>query len=358
MRGHFYFYAMVNYRILGIMSGTSLDGIDMAICQFQQLNGKWNYTIELAQCFDYPQSWKERLLNLPQASALELAQCDIDYGYYLGDLAKHFIASAPKRPDYIASHGHTIFHQPENNLTLQIGSGQALAIRAAVPVISNFRNKDVLMGGQGAPLVPIGDQLLFDDYDYCLNIGGIANISFQEGKRIAYDICPANMVLNSLANRLQLDYDKDGSFARQGHLEQGLFDRLNNLSYYHQAYPKSLGREWVAETVFPLLQSSATENLLHTLCEHIAFQIGRCTSKEQARMLVTGGGAFNTYLMERIAAHTNATVLVPDSTLVSYKEALIFAFLGLRYLCNEANCLSSVTGAPKDSVGGVLYLSN
>lgn len=349
---------MVSYRILGIMSGTSLDGIDMALCHFQQKEDKWSYTIEQAQCFEYPNDWKERIIHLPEASALELAQCDIDYGYYLGVLAKSFLQSAPHPPDYIASHGHTIFHQPTQNLTLQIGNGQALAIRAGLPVISNFREKDVLLGGQGAPLVPIGDQLLFSDYTYCLNIGGIANISFQEEKRIAYDICPANMVLNSLANRMGLPYDAGGALARKGQLNQPLLDQLSHLSYYHLPYPKSLGREWVENTVFPLLPALATEDLLHTFCEHIALQIGSCAPKKEASMLVTGGGAFNSYLMERITAHTPASVVIPDATLVAYKEALIFAFLGLRFLCKEPNCLSSVTGAPKDSIGGLLYQPN
>ncbi|NQV03341.1 MAG: anhydro-N-acetylmuramic acid kinase, partial [Bacteroidia bacterium] len=265
----------------------------------------------------------------------------------------------------------------------QIGKGAAIAAETGLPVVCDFRSTDVALGGQGAPLVPIGDQLLFTDYHYCLNLGGFANISFvQEGKRIAYDICPANMVLNTLANQAGQAFDDNGNMARSGKILPGLLESLNHLSYYHQPAPKSLGKEWVESTINPLLdpliQHPATlslrgaeaarepkqerrgnkiQDLLHTFCEHIAIQAGNNTGINRVdKLLITGGGAMNSYLVERIRHYAAPQIILPDLQTIHFKEALIFAFLGLLRWRNEINILSSVTGAKRDSVGGAIYL--
>lgn len=342
-----------------MMSGTSLDGVDLALCSFYLEASGWKYTLEAMACIPYPEHWQQRLREAANISGEALSQLNIDYGIYLGDLAKTFLEDK-EQPSHIASHGHTIFHQPLRGMTLQIGSGQALAIASGIPVIADFRSKDVLLGGQGAPLVPIGDRELFGSYSYCLNIGGIANVSFQQNEqRIAYDICPANMVLNALVNPLGMDYDAGGVLARSGKIHQPLVQRLNALPYYHQPFPKSMGREWVEDTVFPLLKELSIEDLLATFCEHMAIQIGRnCTHISGKEILVTGGGALNTYLIERIQQHTDLQVVIPAQEVIAYKEALVFAFLGLKYLRVEVNCLASVTGARQDSIGGVLFQPN
>ncbi len=350
---------MEEYRILGIMSGTSLDGVDMAVCYFKKQAATWTYVIEKAACFEYDVYWKDKLKTLPTATAEELALADTSYGSYIGELAQQFLKDVNEKPTHIASHGHTIFHQPQNKLTLQIGNGFAIAVTSNLPVINQFRNKDVHLGGQGAPLVPVGDALLFSDMNYCLNIGGIANISYTAaGKRIAYDICPANMVLNKLAEELGFEYDDAGTIAKSGVLDKELLEKLNSLDYYSQHPPKSLGREWVEQEVFSLLTKDiAVTDALHTFTEHIAQQIASSTTSNQpTKLLVTGGGAFNTYLIDKIRAHAkNVEVVLPSKEVIAYKEAVIFAFLGVLFLRNEVNCLSSVTGAIRDNVGGVLY---
>ena len=349
--------------IIGLMSGTSLDGLDIAHCRFELVNDSWHYQILQAETIPYSDSWQERLAGIDLANAEEFARTDSDFGYLAGELTKKFINKHHLEPDFIASHGQTIFHQPGNRLTTQIGKGAAIAAMTAIPVVCDFRSTDVAWGGQGAPLVPIGDKLLFPDYAYCLNLGGIANISYdEEGVRIAYDICPVNMVLNTLAKKMNLPYDRDGKLASEGTIHTQLLDQLNQLPYYYQQPPKSLGKEWVESNINPLLDPliqdprSRIQDLLHTFCEHIAFQIGQNTGSNRVnKLLITGGGALNEYLVERIRHHASAQVIIPDLQTIQFKEALIFAFLGLLRWRKEINCLSSVTGAKKDTVGGAIY---
>lgn len=346
---------MDSFVILGIMSGTSLDGLDLALCRFT-IRSNWQYELLRTECIPYPLGWQERLRRAPECSGLELQLLDVEYGVYIGELVKQFLGKASIQPGHIACHGHTVFHQPEKKLTLQIGNGQAIASACGLPVINQFRNKDVLMGGQGAPLVPIGDRLLFPQADYCMNIGGIANISFEEkGQRKAYDVCPANMVLNALSAQRGKAYDESGSMAKSGTVQLGLLDKLNALDYYGRPYPKSLGKEWVDENVYPLLGRFSIEDELRTMTEHIAQQCSNAFKKE-AMVLVSGGGAYNSFLLERIQAiRPDLQLLLPDSILIEFKEALIFALLGVLFLNNEPNCLASVTGASKDVIGGVYY---
>lgn len=348
---------MVVKNVIGLMSGTSLDGLDLCCVTFKYDDGKWEYQIVKAEDEPYPDDIKNKLANAQNMSAEEYALFHSDYGIYLGQRVKAFIDRNGLEPDLIASHGHTIFHQPAIRFTAQIGSGAGIAAETEVDCVCDFRTTDVALFGQGAPLVPIGDRTLFADYDYCLNMGGFSNISFNEGDvRSAYDISPVNYVMNHYTRTIGLDYDKDGEMARSGKVCEELLDRLNNLEFYSMKGPKSLGREWVENEVIPLIDSYdlSIEDKLCTFCEHVAVQIG--SHIKGGKVLLTGGGALNKYLVERMSARApQCEYVVPDKLTINFKEALIFAFLGMLYICDMPNCLSSVTGAKFNCVGGALY---
>lgn len=346
--------------ILGLMSGTSLDGIDLALCDISE-NG---YKVLAAETVPYYEEWRQRLATLENASAYEYALANVELGHHFGKVINRFL-KGKERPEAIASHGHTIFHQPHLGLTTQIGDGDAIAAETGLPVVSNFRTLDVALGGQGAPLVPIGDELLFGDYEACLNLGGIANISYRDGgHRVAYDICPCNMALNRLAAMLGYPYDKGGVNARGGQVQTCLLHALDALEYYAERGPKSLGKEWFVGQFWPVVKEfigvvpslSTVRDALATVSAHIAMQIGRVLEAQKiGSLLVTGGGAWNSYLVEQIGEYSPSTVItVPDELIVNYKEALIFAFLGYLRLNGKVNTLASVTGAKCDSVGGTL----
>ena len=256
--------------------------------------------------------------------------------------------------DFIASHGHTIFHQPENNYTLQIGCGKTISQTTKITTINDFRSLDVYLNGQGAPLVPIGDLLLFPKHKYCINLGGFANISIKKNEKIiAFDICPANIVLNDICKKIGIGYDCNGDIAREGKIVPTLLQQLNKLDFYIKKAPKSLGREWVEEHISPILKNHKPEDLICTFCEHIAIQIGKFLADESA--LFTGGGVFNSFLIERITFHSKSKILIPNKELIEFKESLIFAFLGVLRIRNEINCIQSVTGADRDNCGGHIH---
>ncbi|HDZ15386.1 MAG TPA: anhydro-N-acetylmuramic acid kinase, partial [Pricia sp.] len=260
---------------------------------------------------------------------------------------------------------HTTHHRPEMGVTFQIGSGQHLANASGLKVICDFRTNDVALKGQGAPLVPIGDQLFFGGYDFCLNLGGIANISFDtKGERKAYDIGLANMILNHITRKNGLDYDKGGTLARSGVVNTNLLQNLNHLEFYRLPYPKSIGYEWFVKKVIPLVDAvdDKMENLLctgvHHICEQVAVQVRAQSSKTENSLLVTGGGALNDYLIEtlqqKLGGHTK--VVVPKTQLIEFKEALVFALMGVLRIEGKINVLKSVTGAVRDSSSGVVFL--
>lgn len=345
-------------KILGLMSGTSLDGIDLALCDINEQG----YKVLSAETVPYLAEWKQRLSTLEKASAYEYALANVELGHLFGRTVNRFL-EGKERPEAIASHGHTIFHQPHLGLTTQIGDGDAIAAETGLPVVSNFRTLDVALGGQGAPLVPIGDELLFGQYDACLNLGGIANISYREdGRRVAFDICPCNMALNRLAAMLGYPYDKGGVNARGGQVQTCLLHALDALDYYAVAGPKSLGKEWFVGQFWPLVKdflgvtpsSSRVRDALATITSHIVIQIARVVERQQIKtLLVTGGGAWNSYLLEIIGNYCpEVKITVPDPLIVNYKEALIFALLGFLRLTEKTNTLASVTGAKCDSIGG------
>ena len=357
-------------NIIGLMSGTSLDGLDMCYTRFWlersgKPEGEWKYEIIKAEDESYPDELKRKLATAQSMNAEEYALLHSDYGIYLGQRVRAFIERTGARPHYIASHGSTVFHQPAIRFTAQIGSGAGIAAESGVDCICDFRTTDVALHGQGAPLVPIGDRYLFYEYDYCLNLGGFSNISSEaveerNGKsvaiRVAYDISPVNYVLNHYTRSIGKDYDRDGLMARNGKICRELLERLNALDFYKMKGPKSLGREWVESQVLPLMDSYAIsmEDKLSTFCEHVAMQIARHI--KGGKVLLTGGGALNLYLVERMQANApQCKYVVPDRQTVNFKEALIFAFLGALYVADMPNCMSSVTGAAYNCIGGALY---
>jgi len=341
------------------MSGTSLDGIDLAYCRFFRSNDVlWNYEILESDTYAYPESWHIKLKEAINLSIDQLKVLDKNYTEYLSDVILRFLEKRSITSiDAICSHGHTIIHQPENGITLQIGNRKELAKLTDQMVVCDFRIQDVQLGGQGAPLVPIGDQLLFNEYDYCLNLGGFANISHQNsGIRIAYDICPVNIVLNHYVQKLGLDYDDEGKQAAEGEIDIQLLDKLNDLSFYRQDPPKSLGLEWVISKIYPLIDKSELKikDILRTYVEHIALQLSNEIKKESS-VLITGGGTYNSFLINRLKAVCEAKFNIPNDQLIDYKEALIFGFLGVLRLRDENNCLSSVTGAERDHCSGFIF---
>ena len=349
-----------HYDVLGLMSGSSLDGMDLALCHFEKTPQRWEYDVIAAQTFPYSDALRLRLAKAIELSAYDFVKLDVELGSVIADTVRAFLSTLSVKPDFIASHGHTTFHQPAIGLTSQIGSGAVIASHTGITTVCDFRTNDVALGGQGAPLVPIGDELLFGHYDACLNLGGFSNISFrQDGKRVAFDVSPCNMALNYIANHLGMDYDKDGETARSGMVNQSLFDKLNNLDFYRLKGAKSLGKEWFDAVFRPYLDEAklSAADKLRTLTEHIAFQLAQSSvGKKGETMLVTGGGARNVFLIERLRDLGTKDIVIPDEQTIDFKEAIIFAFLGVLRMCGEANCLSAVTGASKDNCGGAVYL--
>jgi len=339
------------------MSGTSLDGVDLAHIHFTH-GEMWNFEIIHAVTIPYPDVWKNKLQEAIHFNSKDLEELNERYTGYLAGIITDFLKKYEiTKLDVVCSHGHTIKHEPENKYTLQIGNLPQLASLLNLNVVCDFRVQDVDLGGQGAPLVPVGDELLFAKYDYCLNLGGFANIStVKGGERIAYDICPVNIVMNKLTEKLGFPYDDEGKIAASGSLIPKLLKSLNELPYYTKLPPKSLGLEWVTATVFPLVENSGykTEDLLCTFTEHVAIQLAE-NFKEGASVLSTGGGTFNSYLLKRVAHYRKIEIVIPSKEVIEYKEALIFALLGVLKLRGEINCLRSVTGAKKDHSSGIIY---
>ena len=339
---------------IGLMSGTSLDGVDLVYVLFEK---KENYSFKIihAKTYSYSDDWKQKLQHAFNQSEEKINQLDIEYGVYLGGLINVFIADFQiDNIEFVASHGHTIFHKPEDGITLQIGNGEVISKITNQKVICDFRTQDVKLGGQGAPLVPIGDQLLFSEYEYCLNLGGFANISFDtDDKRIAFDICPVNIVMNHYVQKIGLEYDDKGLLASEGKINHQLLKELNNLPFYIDDKPKSLGYEFVVDEIFPLIDkyNLSETTILRTFIEHVVIQISN-KIKSNGKLLITGGGTFNVFLIAELRKRISNQIILPKEEIIDFKEALIFAFLGLLRVDNQVNCLKSVTGAKKDHSSG------
>ncbi len=339
----------------------------MAYCELTLADDNWRFTIPVAETRSYDETWRHTLSHITEVSGEALMLADQQLGTWMGQAVKEFIAEHGLNPQLVAAHGHTVFHQPERGLTYQMGNGFALQAACQRPVVMNFRNYDVATGGQGAPLVPMGDRLLFGDYDACLNLGGIANVSAEvRGQRVAYDIGVANMVSNYFVQQIGQDYDDNGQLAASGQADQSLITQLNGLDYYAAPFPKSLGYEWVRDHLIRPLEASSLPlpDKLATVTHHATQQIAHSlrqllNEKKQttARVLATGGGVFNDYFMRCLRQHSGEAIeyVIPDPQLVSFKEALVFALLGVLRVRGEVNCLSSVTGAAHDHSAGVMY---
>ena len=352
------------YTLIGLMSGTSGDGLDLAHCHFEYQEGKWSYEILQAETRPFPLELGSALAASHLLSGLDLALLDVNFGRWMGEQVKNFCLQHQVKPMAVASHGHTVFHQPEKGLSLQIGNGWALHQASGETILADFRMLDVQLGGQGAPLVPIGDRLLFPQVDFCINLGGISNLSLEKNEqRIAFDCSPFNLLLNREAQKLGNPYDQDGTWAKEGNLDPKLLAQLNTLPFYSVSGAKSLGRESIDQFFLPLLDQSglSPKDCLHTLVEHFAIQIAAVIRKHATKaapsVLLTGGGAYNRYFVERLDHHLNQNWVQVEASkeLIEFKEALIFAFLGVLKLRGEANALASVTGASRDSSGGAIY---
>lgn len=352
-----------SYHVIGLMSGTSGDGLDLAYCHFEK-SEKWHFDILEAITIPFPESLGEKLKNAHLVSSLELHLLDVHFGQWMGEQTKIFCQEKEISPQAVCSHGHTVFHQPQKGLTLQIGNGWALHQSSELKVINDFRMLDVQLGGQGAPLVPIGDQFLFPEMDFCINLGGIANISMEwKGERIAFDCSPFNLLLNPLAEMLGKPYDEDGKWAREGNVNRELLATLNEIPFYQKKGAKSLGREDMEEVFEPIIQKSSIceKDKLATLTEHYAIQIAsiiRSYSNDKVpQVLITGGGAYHHYFLERLDDQLKSKWKKFEASreLIEFKEALIFGFLGVLRLRGENNCLASVTHAKIDSSGGTIF---
>lgn len=349
----------LRYTALGVMSGSSLDGLDLALCTFTLKEDRWSFSIDDARTVPYNAGFQDRLQAVMGGTALELARLDRDLGDLIGHACQELLDGRPV--DVIGSHGHTIYHKPDEGLTLQIGQGARIAAITGMPVIADFRAKDIALGGQGAPLVPLGEKLLFPEHRLFLNIGGICNIAQHQGDLVlGYDVCIGNQALNHLAGLEGLPFDRGGELARGGAVDPMLLHRLNELPFHHRTPPRSLGREWFQETMLPLITAPgiSVQDRMRTVVEHIALNLTKAIGMGTEKVLTTGGGAHNTFLMERIGTLLDARLVVPEHLVVDFKEAMIFAFLGVRRLRNESTALASVTGAARDSSGGHLVNAN
>lgn len=352
------------HLVLGLMSGTSLDGIDLAMCRFNNGVNRVVYELLSAETIPYPYYLKEKLEDALSISTLDLHELDQELGEFYANQIIQFNKKQDCTPDLIASHGHTVLHQPDKGITLQIGDGDVMAQKTGITVVSDFRIQDVSKGGQGAPLVPVGDRDLFGEYAFCLNLGGIANVSFDlDGKRIACDISPCNMALNTITSWIGIEYDNHGKLASKGKVDRSLLSRLNAIEYYTCLPPKSLGKEWFMRQFLPVIRDGQlpVEDALCTVNEHIAVQISGLInqfSRSKSKILVTGGGAYNSHLIRQIKNKCRAELVIPGEQLISFKEAIVFAYLGLLRVKNQVNVLSSVTGAYSDTSAGIINRPN
>lgn len=353
---------MKRFRIIGLMSGTSLDGLDIADVEFfQSKNESWSFKLVHSETVDYTAEFKEKLRKAPFLSGEELGILSVELGRYYGQevlsfLEKYGIDKAIISA--VASHGQTIFHQPDKGFTLQIGNGPELSAITGLKSVVDFRTQDVALGGNGAPLVSVADDYLFSNLaDSFLNIGGFANVSFKKKDWLSFDICPANIVLNEIMQHFNQPFDLNGDKGRSAEVNKGLLEELDALDYYSQDGPKSLGWEWVENEVLPTLKKEDDElTKLGTFYSHIAYQIARSLEKNNLKsVFVTGGGAKNSFLIELIKQQFKGEVIIPEKDIIDFKEAIAFAFLGVLRLNNVINVYASVTGARKNSCSGVFF---
>jgi len=365
------------WKTIGLMSGSSLDGLDIAYAEFWKEQNRWQYHLMVGETVEYSEKWLQILQNIREYSKSELQSLHKQFGTLMGEYVKQFVQKHKLKPNLLASHGHTVFHNPAEGYTFQLGDGQTLAEVTKLTTVADFRSMDIGLGGQGAPLVPLGDELLFNEYKACINLGGIANISFKNNdERVAFDVCPANQLLNLLANKKGFKYDNDGNLAKQGTLLETLYEKLSEEPYYLKPFPKSMSNEYIAKNFMPMVEaaSGSVEDKLHTVTIHIADQLQKATTflprrdeiyaapflhrelrNTKGEILVTGGGAYNRFLIEEFGDLTSYRIKVPSPLLIDYKEALVFALMGVLKINDEINCLASATGATTNCSAGVIF---
>jgi anhydro-N-acetylmuramic acid kinase len=358
------------YHVIGVMTGSSLDGIDLAFTKITVKDGHYAHEILISECVPMPQKWKIRIEQLVMQNAVTYLKTSAFFGHFIGDRIAEFIEKhqLQNQLDFIASHGQTVFHQPENLFTSQIGDGAAIAGKTGFPVVCDFRSIDVALGGQGAPVAPIANKMFYSNYKMFLNLGGIANIAVNvNGKYIAFDVTAVNLALNKIARMKGVEYDHDGNLAANGAVDERLFSEMNSSFYYDKDYPKSLSGGWVSKVMMPTLQrhNISIEDKLRTIVEHVAHQLNKSLEKIQQKenisfsksdkMLVTGGGAFNKFMIQRMEEMLPITLVVPDEQTVKFKESVLMALMGVMRVRNEENCLGSVTGAARNAIGGAIY---
>jgi anhydro-N-acetylmuramic acid kinase len=360
----------MQYNVIGLMSGSSLDGLDIAFVHFEETAGKWGFEIQESGCIPYSAEWKKNLSDPGRLSAKDYLILHAKYGSYLGNCVNDFLEekNMAYRVQLIASHGHTAFHFPSGRMTAQLGDGAAIAAITGVRTITDFRSVDIALGGQGAPIVPIGEKMLFPEYEYFLNIGGIANLSAGFDSFIGFDVCPANRILNILATKTEKGFDENGSLASKGNPNEKLLTLLNENVYYQRPYPKSLSNEFGLNEILPIIlrENLSMQDALRTYVEHIVTQVSKClvqinnrtTIKSNRRLLITGGGAHNGFLIDRLRDKLNPTgieIVIPSKNIIDYKEALIIALMGALRWREDINVLHTVTGASKDSINGAVW---
>jgi anhydro-N-acetylmuramic acid kinase len=360
----------MQYRVIGLMSGSSLDGLDLAYVYFEETAGKWHFELLESACIPYPPEWRLKLAAAADLSARDYLLLHSSYGHYLGKCLNEFIRTKDLsfKVQLIASHGHTSFHIPARQMTAQLGDGAAIAAITGIRTITDLRSVDIALGGQGAPIVPIGEKLLFPDFDLYLNIGGIANLSSNSSDFVGFDICPANRVLNLLAAHAEKVYDEDGKLASGGSIDVKLLDQLNTFEYYQRRYPKSLSNDFGLKEIYPLIEKTnlSPNDALRTYVQHIVIQIsnailelkGSNSVNKKLRLLITGGGTHNKFLINKLnesVSPLGIECVVPDGRLVNFKEALIMGLMGVLRWREDVNVMQSVTGASKDSINGAVW---
>ena len=340
------------------MSGSSLDGVDLAIIDFYKKKNKWKFKLLEFNTISYDYNLKNELSVAHNLNLNQIKKLDSKYTFVLASLINNFLEKLKINIDFVSSHGHTILHQPEKGVTIQIGNNIDLSNLISKKLICDFRSQDVLFGGQGAPLVPVGDYHLFSEFDYTLNLGGFANITNLTNQfPRAHDVCAVNTVLNKLSNELNLDYDSEGRIAMNGNLIKDLKNELDNILFYKDKPPKSLGVEWLNRVVYPILnkyKSFKIEDILYTYSIHISEVLSR-ELPEGKKILLSGGGSFNNFLIDNIVQKSKSIITIPNKEIINFKEAIIFAFIGVLKIRNEINCFKSVTGACKDHCSGIIY---
>lgn len=351
------------YNAIGLMSGSSLDGLDIAFVELTEIAGKWTYELKASACVPYTEEWKEKLKNASSMSVAQFLDLHTAYGRYLGAEVVQFIEAHQlfHKVHFIASHGHTAYHNPATQTSFQLGDGASIAAVSGLKVISDLRNKDVAYGGQGAPIVPMAEQLLWKEYDLCLNLGGIANLTVNHAPVIAFDICPCNQVLDYLAQKNGKTFDAEGNMAALGNVDTSILAQLENLDYYQINGPKSLANQYSQELI-TLLDKLEVNDALATASEHIATEISKHLQENtttETKLLITGGGALNTFLIQKLVTkNPQLNIIVADEATIKFKEAIAMALLGALRWMEQDTVLASVTGAEKNSVGGALWLND